>query len=326
MRRHWPLMKTMAPCIATACVATIALVAIAYYGFHGYPGQTYPVILATVAAISWRCGPVTAGATLGTTAVGLAYFVLEGEGVAIAKPEQAMGLAIMLSVGSATIWSVRSARRGRDGMAARIESMERAAEMRDGQYAEIVHRIRNDLGALAAVMSIYGRNSSDPQAATRAMSERIAVLSRLYQRLHMPDKEGADVEMESFLNEVVQDLRATHLGMRPISIEAHVEEASLPLRTASVVGLTVNEAVANAIKYAFPEDRVGTIQAHLSRVPDNMMRLEIRDDGVGPDGGKPKGTGMGTRLLRAMAAQIGGTYSMQRVGDETVVTVLFPAT
>lgn len=313
------------PRIAAGSFATVALVYAVHELFFGYPGQTYPGILLTVALIAWRYGAVTAASTLGATAIGLAYFVLDGEGIAIAKPEQAAGVAILLVVGSVLIWGMRTVRREKDEMGARIADLETQNSMRDGQYAELVHRVRNDLAALAAVVSLYGRSRGDPQAATAALSERIAVLSRLYQRLHMPEKDGARVEMDRFLAEIVEDLRTTHLGFRPISMESDVEEMTLPLRTASVVGLTVNEAVANALKYAFPDERQGAISARLRRVPDNMVLLEVVDDGVGPDGGPPKGSGMGTRLLRAMAAQVGGKYTMGREGDSTVVRVIFPA-
>lgn len=324
MRDARTIAADVAARIAAGTAATVVLVAGVYYYFFGYPGQTYPCILATVGLLAWRYGAVTAASTLGATAIGLAYFVLDGEGIAIAKPEQAAGVAILLVVGTTLIWGIRTVRRDKDEMSARLADLEAEAGMRDGQYAEIVHRVRNDLAALAAVVSLYGRSRGDPQAATAALSERIAVLSRLYQRLHMPEKDGARVEMDRYLAEIVEDLRTTHLGMRPISMEADVEEITLPLRIASVIGLTVNEAVANALKYAFPYDRPGSIVARLARVPDNMVLLEVVDDGVGPDGGPPKGSGMGTRLLRAMAAQVGGTYTMERRQDRTVVTVIFP--
>lgn len=308
---------------AAACAASIvAITAYVHRFFLGYPGQTYPMILFIVAILAWRYSAVTAGIALGGVAMGIDIYVLEGEGLAIAKPEQAVGLAIMIVIGCGLIWAVRSAKHDRDQMRERLESVQRTADSRGEQLEELVHRIRNDLGAMSAMANVYGR-SADPSSGLQAMGERIGVLGRLYQRLHVNDGKGSDIAMEVFLVEIVEDIRSTRLDLMPVSITTDFEHMVLPMRTASVVGMIMNEAVTNALKYAFPDDRQGRIEVSLHRLDDGRLCLRIEDDGVGPDGGPAKGTGMGTRLMRAMAAQIGGTYSMLREKDRTAVHIEF---
>lgn len=309
--------------ILVAIAASMALVGYCYAAFYGFPGQTYPFIIGTVAIIAWRIGGLTAGATLAITILGIDWFVLEGDGLAISKPEQAAGVTVLLCVGTVLIWTIRSAGRERDAMRARINELENGYGIRKGMLDELVHRIRNDLTAMSSLAALYGRPGANHSAGLKAISERISVLGRLYQRLHVSDGDPAQVEMSVFLHEIVEDLKATHLGIRPISIDARIVSVVLPMQTASVVGLVLNEAVTNALKYAFPNDMEGSIHADLSQCEEGM-RLEVEDNGVGPGDETPKGTGLGSRLMKAMAAQIGGRYVFERIDGRSVARLTFP--
>lgn len=88
------------------------------------------------------------------------------------------------------------------------------------------------------------------------------------------------------------------------------------------VALIVNEAVSNALKYAFPQGRRGHIAIEVHRAPRNRYRLTIRDDGIGLPG-HWRENGLGLKLVAMFAAQIGGRAVVENA-DGTVVTVTFP--
>ena len=94
------------------------------------------------------------------------------------------------------------------------------------------------------------------------------------------------------------------------------------------MGLILNELLTNALKYAFPEDRHGHVRVSFERVGDEFV-LRVSDNGVGiaPERGA-QGSGLGQRLVRSMAGQIGGTLEIKPdEGDlGTVATVRFPVT
>jgi two-component sensor histidine kinase len=95
------------------------------------------------------------------------------------------------------------------------------------------------------------------------------------------------------------------------------------------LGLVLNETVTNALKYAFPEGRAGTVQVRFLR-QDSHFVLTVADDGIGippeaeldeaPPGHAPRGAGLGTRLLRALAAQLRGHFA-RRPGEDGRGTV-----
>ena len=76
-------------------------------------------------------------------------------------------------------------------------------------------------------------------------------------------------------------------GARP-QLRLGVAPLSLGIDTALPCGLIVTELVQNALKYAFPNGRRGTITVSLGREVEGTLSLVVMDDGVGlpavPDG------------------------------------------
>ena len=66
----------------------------------------------------------------------------------------------------------------------------------------------------------------------------------------------------------------------------------------------MTELVTNACKYAYPEGE-GEVRVMLAREGEAQFRLAVEDDGCGMDAdASPKGTGLGTRLVGAMAQSL----------------------
>ena len=73
---------------------------------------------------------------------------------------------------------------------------------------------------------------------------------------------------------------------------------------AVAVGVIVNELVSNACKYAYPPHTAGQVRVDLRQDGDSFL-LRVEDDGCGmPADGEIKGTGLGSRLIRAMATTL----------------------
>jgi two-component sensor histidine kinase len=72
---------------------------------------------------------------------------------------------------------------------------------------------------------------------------------------------------------------------------------------AVAIGIIVNELVMNAVKYAYP-DGAGPIHVELASDGDDIV-LAIADDGVGLNAkSDPRSTGMGQRIVSAMASKL----------------------
>lgn len=65
----------------------------------------------------------------------------------------------------------------------------------------------------------------------------------------------------------------------------------------------------NAFKYAYPVNQTGDIRVFLRRIDGSRLSLVVEDDGIGWNGSDtPKGSGLGTRIITAMARGLEGTF------------------
>ena len=147
------------------------------------------------------------------------------------------------------------------------------------------------------------------------------MLSRVYGRLTRRESR-ATVDVRPFLEDLAADLRQVRIDGQPVSLEVRIEDATVTLDFAAALGLIANELVTNAVKHAFPDERPGRIELAFRRDGDAYL-LVVADDGVGPtrEGG---GTGgLGHRLVRDLARQLGGELRIEVAGG-TRATVRLP--
>lgn len=190
---------------------------------------------------------------------------------------------------------------------------------------DLTHRFKNDLANLTAILRLQARDVADPSARTEliAASERVHVMGRVHQRLARFGQ-GSMVNMREFLTDLCEDLRIGMIGSRPIALRAEVEAGQFPFAQAITIGLIVNELVTNAVKYAFPDGRPGTITVGFTRSGQEFC-LTVVDDGVGQSASAPGSTGLGQRLIQSMARQLGGGYEAQSHDSGRRCAIHFPA-
>ncbi len=121
--------------------------------------------------------------------------------------------------------------------------------------------------------------------------------------------------MDQYLVGMVEEFRRaleTDDGERRIELVA--EPVRIATDQAVSIGLIVNELVTNAVKYAYPRGRAGTVRVGLSRRGDEGLTLTVEDDGIGyPLAGAPaKGSGVGAMIVQAMAETLRATITLDR--------------
>jgi two-component system, sensor histidine kinase PdtaS len=126
-------------------------------------------------------------------------------------------------------------------------------------------------------MIVLQRRTVQDEAAREVLdsvTSRIMVLAKVYDRLHLQGT-ASRVNLHPFIIGLCTDLEGSLIGVRPVALRAHVEDAEVSLGRAVFVGLLINELVVNAIKYAFPDERTGTVKITLQRQGDSYC-LEVR--------------------------------------------------
>jgi two-component sensor histidine kinase len=91
---------------------------------------------------------------------------------------------------------------------------------------------------------------------------------------------------------------------------------------AVAIGIIANELVMNAVKYAYP-DGAGPIHVDLTAQGDDVM-LSIADDGVGLNARTdPRSTGMGQRIVTAMATKLDASVERDPAHAGTRIVLRF---
>ena len=113
---------------------------------------------------------------------------------------------------------------------------------------------------------------------------------------------GGLMDMQEYLKALCGSLEEALCSHRPVRLIVSAERVHLPPDKALSVGLIINELVTNALKYAFPGERPGLVEVQFGK-QGNRLCLSVADDGVGCT---QEGAGLGTKLVRLLAVQLGG--------------------
>ena len=187
-----------------------------------------------------------------------------------------------------------------------VEDQLRASNARlEALLSEVNHRVANSLQLVSAILRMQS-NAINDEAARLAIEDsqrRITAIAQVHRRLYTAgDVEGVD--MCEYLTALVDELRATWSSDEaPRALTLAAEPIRLATDRAVSLGVIVTELVSNACKYAYPTGS-GEVRVALRREGDGFA-LAVEDDGVGmaPDA-TPRGTGVGTKLIRAMAQSL----------------------
>ena len=171
---------------------------------------------------------------------------------------------------------------------------------------EVNHRVANSLQLVSAFVHMQARGTPEPsaKAALGDTQRRIAAIAQVHRRLYTSDSVDA-VDMAEYLRALLEELEETwSTPDAPRALTLTAEPVRLGTDKAVAVGVIVNELVSNACKYAYGERAQGEVRVDLRREGDEFL-LRIEDDGCGlPADGSVKGTGLGSKLVGAMASTL----------------------
>jgi two-component sensor histidine kinase len=177
-------------------------------------------------------------------------------------------------------------------------------EQLQAMLREVNHRVANSLQLVSAFVRMQAAVVADPAAklALEDTQQRIAAIGQVHQRLYSSGDVDT-VEMRDYLGALAEELEQTwSTPASPRIVKIDAEPLRLKTDRAVSVGIIVTELVSNACKYAYPVGQAGEVRISLASEADDHFRLTVEDDGCGIHPGEhPKGTGLGTTLIAAMA-------------------------
>jgi two-component sensor histidine kinase len=249
------------------------------------------------------------------------------------------GLIIVFVVGGVTVLTLQYARevaQARDEIRAVNASLEERVKLRTADLArardhaevlvqEVNHRVSNSLAMVISMMQLQSRTLHD-DAAKDALSDaqaRIHAVASVHKRLYT-SKDARVVELDEYLAAILDHLAVTMRNEgKGASLRYTIEPLKLATDISINLGVVVTELVTNAFKYAYPNGN-GEVRVRLSSLPESKVELTVEDDGVGRGDEAAKGTGLGTRIVSAMASSMQATVEYLRRTPGTTARLIFP--
>ncbi|WKN45067.1 tetratricopeptide repeat protein [Tunicatimonas pelagia] len=173
---------------------------------------------------------------------------------------------------------------------------------------EIHHRVKNNLEMVKSLIALQSAQLEDSatKEAMLASQNRVQSMGIIHQKLYQGDNLGS-IEMKDYFINLSEGILDTFNAEDRIKIECAMDYLELDIDTAVPIGLIVNELLTNALKYAFPQDSLGTVNISLARPDDTTLTLTVTDNGVGKTSEtSPQGTGFGSQLVQLLTQQLNG--------------------
>ncbi|WP_420150104.1 sensor histidine kinase, partial [Spirosoma sp.] len=179
---------------------------------------------------------------------------------------------------------------------------------------EIHHRVKNNLQIVMSLLNSQASYLSDKAAlsAIQVSQHRVQAMALIHQNLYQSDNVN-HIDMRQYIQEIVTYLRDFYDLPQPVTFSLAVQETHLTITEAIPVGLLINEAITNALKYAFPTERPGEIRVSFRSIESNKFELTIADNGIGlplnpTTSHKPS---LGMTLMHGFSMQLGGELTIK---------------
>jgi PAS domain S-box-containing protein len=182
---------------------------------------------------------------------------------------------------------------------------------------EVHHRVKNNLQIICSLINMQLNEVHESTSTRQSLMDieaRVRSISLVHELLYQSDN-FACVDFDSYIAQLVDYLSEIYaIDTKRIKIVISVSDVCLALDKAIPCGLLINEMVVNSLKYAFPNDRFGTIEVSMVPSGEQAVSLTVYDDGIGI----PKNmleveerSSIGLSLVRNLIKQLGGSYEIK---------------
>jgi two-component sensor histidine kinase/tetratricopeptide (TPR) repeat protein len=190
---------------------------------------------------------------------------------------------------------------------------------------EIHHRVKNNLQTVISLLNSQSAYLDNDMAlsAIKNSQHRIHSMSLIHQKLYNSENIST-INMSNYIRELIEYLKDSFsLGQR-IRFEIKIDPLELDVAQAIPLGLILNEAITNSIKYAFPNERTGMIYVTLESTAKNNYLLTISDNGVGTetDFTDIKANSFGMILIKGLSDDLEAKFTMEN-NNGTILKIEF---
>jgi PAS domain S-box-containing protein len=209
------------------------------------------------------------------------------------------------------------------------EALRNSLEEKIALLSEVHHRVKNNLQIVASLIGLQAGRLDNQEVldALQDTRNRVKSMALLHEALYR-SRNLSRINFATYIKDLCGQLLLSHGPVaQRVALEYRIAPIGLSMEQAVPCGLIINELVCNALKHGFPGSRNGRGWVCLEHDGEQLLHLEVRDDGVGlPPGFDPASCStMGMQIVSSLAGQLGGWLEVDaRKGAGACFRVVFP--
>ena len=233
------------------------------------------------------------------------------------------GIGLLLIILALLFNRYRIKQRNNKAISQKNHSLQHLLEEKEWLLKEVHHRVKNNLHTIMSLLETQSAYlKDDALLAVQNSQHRVYAMSLIHQKLYQVDN-TTSIDMSVYLPELVNYLRESFDVGSPIRFRTNIEKIHLDISQAIPVGLIINEAITNSIKYAFPGNENGEISILMKWAVNENIQLLIADTGVGiPDHSLIPGNSLGLKLMKGLSEDIHASFTIEK-NNGTLIKVEF---
>lgn len=207
------------------------------------------------------------------------------------------------------------------------EHLQTALEEKEVLIKEIHHRVKNNLAVISGLLELQ-MGHADSDFANRVLSEsqrRVQSISMIHEKLYQSER-LAEINFEKYVRELIDIISYSFsYPNKEIEVEVNIDDFKLGVDQGIPCGLILNELISNAYEHAFSGRDKGKICITFEKLDGEMIRLSVRDDGIGlpADVGDDleNSQSLGLVLVDTLTTQLEGSLHINRLdrGTEFII-------
>jgi PAS domain S-box-containing protein len=146
---------------------------------------------------------------------------------------------------------------------------------------EIYHRVKNNMQIISSMLKLQSRYLTKENALEvfKNSQNRIKSMSLIHEKLYRSN-DLSRIDIKDYFTSLLKQLFISYsANLHGITHKVECENVNLNINTAIPCGLIVNELVTNSMKHAFQNCEEGIISIKLQKMPNDLIRLEIGNNG-----------------------------------------------
>jgi len=203
------------------------------------------------------------------------------------------------------------------------EEVDTSLKEKEVLLAELHHRVKNNLAIIAGLLNLQ-EDTSPSEEVKQALSDskaRIMSMALVHKMLYK-NPELKNIDFGHYVAELVSELFNSYSLLNRIKLVFECADLRLPVNKSIPLGLILNEAVTNSIKYVFRQNSPQNPEFRIEiKILSGQVYMSIKDNGPGFPEGFNNGEGrhsLGIYLIVSLTEQIDGQVRFLNEGGAKI--------